>query len=99
MIYLYILTWIKHESFNPETILRTFVTWNCKNKGPLFRKDVLNWSWVYRLRQDQIKNIVQNLDHREKVIHEELKKKFTFSEENQAFVLKKRICERYKKRV
>ena len=80
MIYLYILTLIKHESFNPETILRTFATWNCKYEGPLFRKDGLNWSWVYRLRQDQIKNIVQNLDHREKVIHEELKKKFIFSE-------------------
>ena len=88
MIYLYILSCIKHESFNPETILRTWVTWNCKNRGDIFKRSILNWSWVYRLRQDQVKDIVQKLESRDKVVHEELENKFAFSEEDKVFILK-----------
>ena len=99
LIYMYILSCLKHESFNPNSILRTAVIWSWKIKGIKFDKDEINWGCVYRLRRNQVKQILQTLETKREAVKKELERNFTLSDKREGYILNSEVTKQLKEKL
>ena len=91
--YLYYLSWIKHESFNPEAIMRCSLTWNCLRTKGKKRDSTLFWYCVYRLQANQMNQAITEPILRDDIIKKELKEMFNYCSKSKKYIVKEKYIE------
>ena len=82
LVYMYYLSCLKHESFNPDTLLRTSLFWSCSNHSLVKTKNVFFCKFVYREKHNQINDMLMIMKQKEDFIYEELIDTFDYDENN-----------------
>ena len=98
--YMYYLSHLKREDFNPEIYLRSKLFWDWKARFQDKFKAKLGCIWVYGIQLNQIKAIVKNLNHKSKLIKDNLESSWIYSEQSRKYIVKKEwrnfVLEEYK---
>ena len=84
---MYYLSGLRHESFNPDTLLRTSLFWSCTNHSLAKTKNVFFCKFVYRAKHNQINDILMIMKQKEDFIYEELIDTFDYDDENNSLNL------------
>ena len=82
VFYLYYLSLLKREDFNPETDLRIKIFCDCMQEQPINFSKINLCCWVYGLKKDQVIDLVKTLNMRKERIKGHIEKVCSLSEDN-----------------
>ena len=98
-VYLYYLSCLKIDSFNPEKWMRTALLWEwnknilSKNSSKLF------WACLYRMHKIQISNMLGKKISKSEFLNTELKKTFEYKTKEKVYTLKECYIETVKNEI